>query len=867
VSAPSAIGHYRITSKLGEGGMGAVYRATDTKLGREVAIKVLPPAFADDSGRMQRFEREAQVLASLNHPNIAAIYGVEQGAIVMELVEGADLKGPVPVATAIAYARQIVDALEAAHEKGIVHRDLKPANIKVTPDGVVKVLDFGLAKAAEPAAATAGGASPTVSPTLSLAMTQAGMILGTAAYMAPEQARGKEVDKRADIWAFGVILYELLTGTPLHGGETVSDTLAAVLLKEPDYTRLPAETPAKVRRLIRSCLQKNPRQRLRDIGDARLLLDEVEPEATALASSKRAWLPWALAAAGLALGVAAGVGIMVWQRPTAGPPVATVRFPFSYPEGTVETLSLAAAQIVPSPDGRYLAVVAATNGINSVWIRHSGAQSAHRLDRTEGANFPFWSPDGQFLAYFADNKLKKMSAAGGPPQTLTDVSRSDGRSSFAGDGGTWNAAGEIIYATGASPLMRTTAAGGPGTPVTTLDAASGEVKHSWPQFLPDGKHVLYFAGATDRRNSGIYVQEPGSSKRVLVTRNPTRGVWAPPGYLLFTRDSTLYAQRMDPKSFQLTGEPSPIAEEVSTNESNGRSAFAVSTNGVLVYRGGVFNEDGQLAWVDRQGKRLGAIGKPGAYQAVKLSPDEKSAMVSVGTDVAIVDLTTGVQTAVTTDGQAHQLLGPWSPDSQRVAINHPRLKNILEFTVLSGRVRELKVEGLAANDWSADGSSLLCIDQNGTRLGLLPLEGGPLRVLSDTPYRKVTFRLSPNGKFVAYTSNESGRNQLVVASFPSFGERRPVSIDEGRSPKWRKDGRELFFQSGENLMSVEVKTEPRIEAGVPQVLFEVGRSTFASLYSPSSDGTRFLVIERPRRTAPAQTMVVVNWAAELQEKK
>jgi predicted Ser/Thr protein kinase len=498
VSAPSAIGHYRITAKLGEGGMGAVYRATDTKLNREVAIKVLPAEFAADPARMQRFEREAQVLAALNHPNIAAIYGVEQGAIVMELVEGDDLKGPVPAATAIEYARQMVAALEAAHEKGIVHRDLKPANVKVTPDGVVKVLDFGLAKAAEPAAATAGGVSPTVSPTLSLAMTQAGMMLGTAAYMAPEQARGKEVDKRADIWAFGVILYELLTGKPLHGGETVSDTLAAVLLKEPDYTRLPAETPATVRRLIRSCLQKDPRQRLRDIADARLLLDEVEPEQPVVAAPKRAWLPWLVAATGI---LAAAVA--VWQRPKPAEPV-TVRFPFSYPQGTGETVALAAAQVAPSPDGRFLAFVASARGQNSLWLRPMGSPTAHRLDKTDGANLPFWSPDGQFLGYFADNKLKKISAAGGPSQTLADVGRGDGRLMvLSGDGGTWNAGGEIVYSGGTgTPLLRTTSAGGRGTPFTKLDEASGEFKHSWPQFLPDGKHVLYFQPTGIRRRAG-----------------------------------------------------------------------------------------------------------------------------------------------------------------------------------------------------------------------------------------------------------------------------------------------------------------------------------------------------------------------------
>jgi eukaryotic-like serine/threonine-protein kinase len=871
----SQIAHYRITSKLGEGGMGAVYRATDTKLNREVPIKVLPPAFAEDSGRMQRFEREAQVLAALNHSNIAAIYGVEQGAIVMELVEGEDLKGPVPVDTAIGYARQIVDALEAAHEKGIVHRDLKPANIKVTRDGIVKVLDFGLAKASEPAAATAGGVSPTVSPTLSLAMTQAGMILGTAAYMSPEQARGKEIDRRADIWAFGVILYELLTGTPLYGGETVTDTLAAVVLKEPDYSRLPAETPAGLRRLIRVCLKKEPRQRMRDISGARLLLDEVEPEAVAAAPvAKRPWLPWAVAAAATA---AAGVvGTVAWQRPNAVEPV-TARFALVFPEGTTESQQLAAAQTVPSPDGRQLAFIASSNGQTSLWIRPMGSTAAHRLDKTEGATLPFWSPDGQSIGYFAEGKVKRVAAAGGPSQTLTEV-RQPGEGSGSGalaDGGAWNAAGVIVYSAGrGSPLMRTTASGGPRTAFTRLDEAEGDVRHNWPQFLPDGKHVLYFAFNRDLEKSGIYVQELGSPSRVLVMRNRTRGAWAPPGYLLFVRESTLYAQRMDPKSFQLTGEPTAVAEEVTANETNnGRAAFAVSRGGVLVYRAGsATGQESKLIWVDRKGSPLGSVGKPGLYRSVRLSPDERSAAVIVGTgprnDHAIVDLATGVVTPLTTDGKNSSVMGPWSPDSQRIAINRGDQQTILDYHVASGKSRELKSAGLYANDWSLDGSHLLAGVRVGGRFGILPLDGGPVRVLSDTGYSKYAFRLSPDGKHVAFTSLESGRNQVVVATYPSFAEKRQVSSDEGSFSVWIQNGRELIFRAGGNLMSVEIKTEPRIEAGIPQALFPMpSDGILRSMYSASRDGKRFLVIDSPKGEDRAETMVVVNWAADLQEKK
>jgi len=376
----SSIAHYRIVSKLGEGGMGAVYRATDTKLNRDVAIKVLPKAFAADAGRMARFEREAQVLAALNHPNIAAIYGIEQGALIMELVEGRELKGPLPVETALAYARQIADGLEAAHEKGIIHRDLKPANIKVTPAGQVKLLDFGLAKATEISQGEAGA-------TVTLGITEPGAILGTAAYMSPEQAHGKPVDKRADIWAFGVVLFEMLTGAKLFGGETISDSLAAVIAKEPDWAALPKDTPPRIRRLMEHCLRKDPKLRMRDIGDARLIIDESEPAAVAVApvaERRRRWLPWA--AAGL-FAVAAGA---LWLRPKPVEMGAAL-LPLNMPENTVQPAAQAGAQAVPSPDGRYVAFIAndKSSGKNNLWVRPLGSLAARKLDQTEGANFPF----------------------------------------------------------------------------------------------------------------------------------------------------------------------------------------------------------------------------------------------------------------------------------------------------------------------------------------------------------------------------------------------------------------------------------------------------------------------------------------------
>jgi Tol biopolymer transport system component len=417
--------------------------------------------------------------------------------------------------------------------------------------------------------------------------------------------------------------------------------------------------------------------------------------------------------------------------------------------------------------------------------------------------------------------------------------------------------------------MRTTAAGSPAAVATKLDEAGGETKHSWPQFLADGRHVLYFSQNRDPAKSGIYVQELGSSHRVLVTRNLTRGVWAPPGHLLYVREATLFAHRMDPRSFQLTGDPTPAGEDVSANEGNGRSAFAVSGNGVLVYRTGVFTPgDSRLMWVDRKGAKLSYVGQPGNYQTVRLSPDEKSALVRIraasGADSALVDLATGVRAPVTTDGKTSRVTGPFSPDSRRIAINR-NPDTILEHTVASGTTRDLKAAGLYANDWTPDGAFLICTDMSGTRLGLLSLDGGGLRVLSDTPYRKIGFRLSPDGKFVAYTSYESGTDQVAVASFPSFAERRQISIANGRNALWRKDGRELYFRTDDNLMAAEIRTGPRIESGAPKILFPVRDLSTASMVAPSGDGQRFLLIDYGERVAiqDAETIIVVNWAADL----
>ena len=873
LSAGSHLGPYEIVAPLGAGGMGEVYRARDTNLNREVAVKVLPAGLAADDTRMARFQREAELLAALNHPNIAAIYGIERGAIVMELVEGQDLHGPVPIDTALNYARQIAVALEAAHEKGIVHRDLKPANIKVTPDGTIKLLDFGLAKATEESAS--GIARPnTMSPTLSLAMTEAGMILGTAAYMAPEQARGKPVDRRADIWAFGVILYEMLAGASLFGGgETVSDSLAAVITKEPDWKALPADTPPRIRRLLERCLAKDPKTRLQAIGEARIALDQPDDAPAAAAPASRpAMLVWTLAGVALVCLLAAGAA---WLRPRAADPgLGPVRFSLTFPEGTREPGSPATPQAVPSPDGRLLAFVATdSTGLSSLWVRSMDSLSAHKLDKTENANFPFWSPDSRFIAYFAEEKLRRVAVAGGSPQVICDVPGSRGSySGTQGDGGTWNREGQIVFATRAGTgLMRVPAAGGLATEVTKVDNAAGEQGHSWPQFLPDGRHLLYLALNLSPEKSGIYVQELGSAQRTLVLHNATRGAWSEPGYLLFVRESTLLARRMNPRTFQVEGEPVSVTQEVTENNSNGRSAFAVSERGMLAYHGGALFLDRRLNWLDRDGKPLGAVGKVDQYRSVALSPDEKSLAVVVGSaaggDTWIVNLATGVPTRMTSALSDSLNPSPWSPDSQHMAINGVE-GGIRELDVASGKLTPL-ASGIVADDWSPDGLSLLCNDRAGRRLSLLPLAAGskPQSIL-DTSYTKRDFRFSPDGKWVVYVSSEPGPQEVFVASFPTFAAKKQVSTAGGFYPAWRKDGKAVYFRSADTaMMMAEVRTTPQLEVGSPKQLFSFGVGTTGNRFAVTKDG-RFLFADRLQHdNSPSEIVVVVNWLAGLPEQR
>ncbi len=887
LSPGTRVGPYEVTAHIGAGGMGEVCRARDTKLNREVALKVLPIAFASDPDRMSRFQREAQLLAALNHPNIAAIYGLEDGgaqqAIVMEMVEGDTLTGPLPIADALRVARQIAEAVEYAHERGIIHRDLKPANIKVTPDGTVKVLDFGLAKAMDATGDAAFSLHGSMSPTLSLGATHAGLILGTAAYMAPEQAKGKSVDRRADIWAFGVVLYEMLTGQRMFSGETVAETLASVIKDPIAVGKLPADTTAPIRRLIARCLERDLRRRLQSVGEARIILEdaiagttsETEPQPAPDSNRSNRW-PWALAAVAVLTAVAAiGWG---WTRPTAAPP-AVARFTLAPPDGTTFTLTGPnAPNIAVSPNGRYVAFIADdARRQRTIWVRALDSLSAQRLDRTDGATFPFWSPDSQHIAYFVDGKLMRISVAGGAPHTICDAP--------AGEGGAWFQSegqdGIIVFApTSNGPLQRVLAQGGLPTAATTL--ADGETGHSFPQFLPDGR-FLYLARGS---KPAIYVQSSGA-ERTFVVNSVGRAAFSPPGLLVYLRDATLLAHRWNLDTLRLEGEPVSIAESIRAGGGNGRNAFAISASGVLAYRGGN-SLDNTLTWYTRDGKRASVLLESGQHGSFELSPDEKRLVVVMGTgtdlDLWLKDLTSGAFSRLTAAPGSEQE-PTWSPDSRRVAyVNRNENQGALYETLIGSGKHAAIPNGNGQNftllTWTTDGKHLVV--RRGSASGdisLLPVaedgasntDGSTLQHILKEPYVISQVRVSPDATWVAYTSFESGQPEIIVATFPGFTDRRQISTGGAGAvqPLWRADGKELFFLTRDRkLMAVDVMAGASLKTGPARLLLEAAVNTSAviQIYAATRDGKRFIVREQTRdEGAMEQLFVVTNWLSLLQK--
>jgi eukaryotic-like serine/threonine-protein kinase len=862
----SRFGAYEVTAAIGEGGMGKVFRAHDTGLHRDVALKVLPESFAGDGDRLSRFDREAQVLASLNHPNIAHLYGIEDEgatrALVMELVSGPTLAerleaGPIPIAEALAIARQIADALEAAHERGIVHRDLKPANVKVRDDGVVKVLDFGLAKALDPVVAT-GSANLAHSPTFTAIGTQVGMILGTAAYMSPEQAKGKPVDKRADIWAFGVVLYEMLAGRLMFSRENVTETLAQVILKEPDWKALPPDVPPRVRDLLARCLVRDPRQRLRDIGDARIAIDEAlqEPAAASAgpvgAGSRRRELAFGALAFVFMVTTA---GALVWSRPRAAPAAPTVRFEVVPPSGTRPQPG--SRWIEMSPDGRHLAFTG-TPASPGIFVRSLDTPAVRLLVPAEllGAQPVtfFWSPDSESIAFFADRKLHAMPAGGGTSRVIGSLPPARMYT------GTWGTQGVILFVTlndRTSGLWRVPAAGGNPAPVMEESAAE---RVGSPVFLPDGRHYVALRRIGDpqlgdQRTEGFVGVLDSPERQLLLTRVDSPIRYVAPGYLVFARDGDLVGQQFDLGRRQVSGEAFTIAPQIA------EAPFGASTNGTLAFRAGGPLQNSTLAWFDRTGKRLRTEAMSGNIQAPSLSRDGKQVVVertdAAGTDLWSIDLVRGTSTRLT-DDQAPDDRPVLSPDGTQIVFTRNQ-KIVRKFSSGIG-AEEVLADG-ETTDWSPDGKYLSFI--RGGDLWALPLNGDKTpRRLVETKGNDRRGRFSPDGKWIAYESNFSGRFEVYVQRFPPTAERVQVSVDGGGSAFWRSDGKELFFSApDQTVMAVAITPGDTFQASAPQKLFEVPGIINNGRFVVMPDGQQFLLpVQRAESSA---ITVVLNWPSSV----
>jgi serine/threonine protein kinase len=869
LTAGTLIGPYEIVSPLGAGGMGEVYRARNSKLGREVALKVLPAALANDAAYLARFQREAQALAALNHPNIAAIYGLEDRAIIMELVEGQTLDqrisaGPIPVAEALRIARQIADALEAAHEKGIVHRDLKPANVKMTPEGVVKVLDFGLATAAQ----RQQGSDPANSPTLTMAMTQEGLIMGTAGYMSPEQASGRLVDKRADIFSFGVLLWEMLSGRKLFEGETVSHTLAHVLTAQPDWTALPESTPPGVRRLLQRCLEKDRKKRLRDIGDAWAILEEPEAAAAPVIQqppARRSVLPSIIAAV---LGIlTATLGYVAYHHVTEQPQVA--RLSLLPPD---KATFVQRSHPTLSPDGRKLTFIAKSGANSQLWVRDLDSLVARPLPGTDDSNDPFWSPDSRFIGFFAVGKLKKIEVAGGPAQTVCDAPQ--------GRGGSWNRDGVIIFTPASTmPLFRVPAAGGKATQVTQIDASLHESSHRFPWFLPDGRHFLFLARGSRGGGEAVYAGDLESKERKKILMADSNAIYVPPGLVLFIREGTLMALPFDASPLQDTGDPFPVAEQVDWDANNNKGSFSLSQTGVLAYFPGAGSQNVKLTWFDRAGKALDSIGVRGSLITPALSPDGNTVAVDIldrslnNRDIWLLGLARGTATRFTFD-PGSDLSPVWSPDGSQVAFGGMRNGQwtIFRKAANGSGSEEVLITSAAAmspTDWSRDGRFIVYNHRNekGTsEIGVLPLSGErkPFSYLA-ADLALFGGKLSPDGRWMAYFSAESGRFEVYVQSFPNKSGKFQISAGGGTRAQWSRDGKEIFFVAlSGTLMTVDVKAGEKFEAGTPKALFET-RLVGTQNYAVSPDARRFLFPTLLEEVASAPLTVVLNWTAGLKK--
>jgi Tol biopolymer transport system component len=900
LTSGTKLGPYEILAPLGAGGMGEVYRARDAKLGREVALKVLPAAMAGDAERMARFEREAQVLATLNHPNIAAIYGLEESgsvrALVMELVEGPTLaeriaRSPVPLDEAMPIAQQIAEALEAAHERAIIHRDLKPANIKITPDGRVKVLDFGLAKAL---AAEDSPSNISNSPTISIAATQAGVILGTAAYMSPEQAKGKKVDRRADIWAFGCVYYEMLTRKKAFEGETTSDVLAAVIRAEPDWNAVPADTPQAIRRLLMRCLQKDPKRRLRDIGEARIAIEETlggEPDVGAVREPplpQPAWrraLPWALSVlASAAFVITLGI---LWRATRSTPPVP-IELSLSLP--AAEPLVRAnGPAVVLSPDGLRIAYVAeASAGKDQIYIRALDKPEATPLEGAVGSA-PFFSPDGQWIGFVGTGgRLEKVSVFGGAPVELCDADARRGES--------WGEDGTIVFPpTVTSPLYRISAAGGTPAAVTHLDAGRKEITHRWPQILPGGEAVLFTASADNNNfeHADVEAASLASGQAKVLVENAYFGRYLRSGFLAYVSGGTLFAVPFDVKDLKVTGTAMPVLPNIQADLTTGSAQFSFSQTGTAIYMTGEsVGSQVTVALFDRKGVASPLVQQPGDYFAPRISPDGKRLALQVGVgNVSVYDLARGTMTPLTFS-PAECLNPVWTPDGKRIAcsrLSAPGVGPGISWLPSDGTgSMEPLMKGSTtpqyATSWSPDGGTLAFVQFSAKtgccEIWTLPVNpngqpGQPRPFLGQGSSNALTQpSFSPDGQWLAYSSNESGVPQVYVVPFPGPGGKRQISVSGGRFPRWSKAGHELFFINGNSptsgLIAVPYGVQGNsFQPGKPVTLFQGGfeRRDPYPAYDVAPDGKHFAMLQAAggKQAALAPPTVVVNWFTRVEQ--
>ena len=936
------LGPYEIIGPLGVGGMGEVYRARDSKLGREVALKVLPAAFAADVERMARFRREAQVLASLNHPNIAAVYGLEDGsagddkppevhadpnsssralvfsgtppALVMELVEGPtlaerlrlrrlDLEDSLPI------ARQIAEALEAAHDRGIIHRDLKPANIKIRPDGVVKILDFGLAKAIQGDPASSDLQN---SPTISHMTTMAGTILGTAAYMSPEQAKGKPLDRRTDVWSFGCVLFEMLSSKQAFTGETSTDILADVIRGEPRWQELPANTPPRLAELLRRCLQKDTKQRLQAIGEARIAIEQTLAEVKVIANSSVATMAAAAgaadssastitsAASGFAQPASAAIpvspsksalpvilafffaALAAWfaynyfaHLPKLAPAIVTQVLP---PDG--ETFALTGNYAGPpalSPDGRYLAFVSANkDGLRRLWIRPLNDAKPQLIANSDGATEPFWSPDSHSVAYFASGRMYRVDISGGSSRVVTEATNSRG--------GAWGSNGTILYAPNpALGLWTVPESGGPGQPFTKPDPIVHTPNRRWPQFLPDGKHFICFARSdVAATESGVFAGSLDGSPLKLILHTDSSAIYAPPGYLLFIQGGVLVAQKFDLRSLSVSGEPLPLAQHAEVNAIVYRGIVTASDNGLLLYGTGSGAQGSySIQWTDRQGRVLGTIGDPAEYSDPRISHDGQKLAVSIdtgegGNNIWVFDLVHGTRNRVTF-GNGINAGATWSPDDKSLIFSSGRggIYQLYEQPADgSGEARRLtdgsttEVTGF----WSRDGKYLAYTVPNpgngNSQIWLLPLLGDrkPYAFLHSN-YDVLNPAISPDSKWLAFASNETGHDEIYVVPLAGGTGKWQISSGGGIEPRWSTTGNEISYLSpGGDLMVADIKSSSNsIGVGNLTKLFHIGETSARTIfrYDFSPDGKRFLVMTVGGQTPTDPLTIISNWPALL----